>query len=69
MTFPLIKKIYSYKGKEVTVWQQDLFVKVYVTIQVDDDQNKGSMFETYNWWDFMLNAKYIKDAPVLSSAY
>ena len=69
MTFPLINKVYSYKGQEVSVWQQDLFIKVYGCVYANDDQNVGSKFEVYNWWDFMFNAKYIKDAPQLSSAY
>ena len=66
MTFPLINKIYEYNGQKVQVWQQDLFIKVYLKTQPDTG---GVYFLTENWWKFMLKSKFLFDAPKLSTAY
>ena len=66
MTFPLIDRIYLFEGEEVCVDAQTLFYKVYLrTIPKEG----GGIYSIANWWKFMLNAKYLKDLPKVSSAY
>lgn len=69
MTFPLVKNIYEIDGKEVITIAQTLFYKVYVQTHVHTDKVVGSEILVYNWWKFMLKAKYIRKAPQLSKAY
>ena len=66
MTFPLINNIYKYDGLKVQIWQQDLFRKVYLKTQPDVG---GVYFVTENWWKFMFKAKFLSNAPKLSTAY
>lgn len=66
MIFPKINNIYEYNDKLYVVWQQTLFKEVYLrTIP----KSGGASFLKAKWFDFMLNAKFIKPLPKLSSAY
>ena len=69
MTLPLIKHVYLYKNKKVIVESQILFYKVYTMTYVTESGNIGAQILVYNWWDFMLHAKYIMELPKLSKAY
>ena len=69
MTFPLVNNVYKYNGQEVIIWGQDPLLSVYCRTYIHDGENIGSNYEKYNWWKFMLNAKYLRKAPTMSAAY
>lgn len=58
MNIPFIDTIYNYNGKEVIVWQQNLFTKVYLRT-IPETSNEGGIYYTENWWKFMWNSKRI----------
>ena len=72
MVFPIINNVYDYNGEEVIVWAQDPFKNVFCRTNIDSTKSSatlGSTFVKYNWWKFMLHAKFIKKLPKRSSAY
>lgn len=69
MTFPFISKVYKIDNKNVKTIAQTLFYKVYCMTYITKEDNIGSELLVYNWWKFMLNAKYIMEAPKLSKVY
>ena len=40
------------------IWQQDLFVNVYLR-SIPENDEKESKYTVVNWWKFMWNAKKI----------
>ena len=52
MNIPFIDTIYNYNGKEVIVWQQNLFTKVYLRT-IPETSNEGGIYYTENWWKVM----------------
>ena len=68
MQLPLIndRKVFEYEGEKVIVWQQDLFIKVYLRTV---PEKGGSSYIDANWWKFMFKAKCIETLPERGSAY
>lgn len=58
MTLPLKNRIYEYKGKNVILYHQEIFSKVF--IKTIPNLSGGSTYYWENWWIFMLKATLIK---------
>ena len=69
MIFPKDNMICEYEGKEYKILSSYLFKNVLVkSILKNDNINENSHFYLFNWWKFMLKAKFI-NYNKLSDAY
>lgn len=62
MTFPLINRVYEYKGDKLVVWAQDIFINVYTRTICKEDRREE--WAKINWFKFAFKAKKLKNTHI-----